>query len=98
MLSVNNTGEPISPDDLQSIFKRFYRSDSSRDRKSGGFGLGLAIAHSIVGKHQGIIRASSDELNGTTFHVELPKLNAQTFKPQELSEDKPKHSKHKFKR
>lgn len=98
VLSVNNTGEPISPDDLQSIFKRFYRSDSSRDRKSGGFGLGLAIAHSIVGKHQGIIRASSDELNGTTFHVELPKLNAQTFKPQELSEDKPKHSKHKFKR
>lgn len=77
VLSVNNTGEPIGEDDLQSIFKRFYRSDSSRDRKSGGFGLGLAIAHSIVGKHGGIIRASSDEINGTTFHVELPKPQAQ---------------------
>lgn len=72
VVSVNNTGTPIPPEDLNNIFKRFYRSDTSRDRQSGGYGLGLAIASSIVNNHAGIIRAASNEEQGTTFYVELP--------------------------
>lgn len=78
ILSVNNSGNPIPQEDLQNIFKRFYRSDSSRQRKSGGYGLGLAIAYAIVHKHGGLIKASSDEQYGTTFFVELP-LDRQTY-------------------
>ncbi len=76
MLSVNNSGEPIPAEDLQNIFKRFYRSDSSRQRKNGGYGLGLAIAYEIVQKHGGIIRAMSTEEDGTSFFVELPLCKA----------------------
>lgn len=72
ILSVNNSGNPIPEEDLQNIFKRFYRSDSSRQRKSGGYGLGLAIAYAIVQKHGGLIRANSNAHEGTTFFVELP--------------------------
>lgn len=72
VISINNTGSVIPPEDLQNIFRRFYRSDSSRDRQSGGYGLGLAIAREIVNKHGGLIRAASDEESGTTFYVEMP--------------------------
>ena len=47
-LSVKNTGELIPTEHLEHIFERFYRSDSSRARKEGGYGLGLAIAKKIA--------------------------------------------------
>lgn len=72
-LRVNNTGEPISPDKLKHVFERFYRADASRAREKGGYGLGLAIAQSIVTAHKGSITAQSDAKNGTTFIVTLPK-------------------------
>lgn len=72
-LKVSNTGEPIPPEDLEHIFERFYRSDKSRSRKQGGYGLGLAIAHSIVLKHSGKIHASSTS-EATTFFVSFPMI------------------------
>lgn len=72
-LRVNNTGEPILPDKLKHVFERFYRADASRAREKGGYGLGLAIAQSIVTAHKGSITAQSDAKNGTTFIVTLPK-------------------------
>ena len=69
-LSVLNTGEGISPEDLKNIFKRFYRVDKARSR-DGSFGLGLSIAESIVLRHRGKIWAESK--NGVnTFFAELP--------------------------
>lgn len=68
--SVRNRGETISPEDLPHIFERFYRADPSRSAQ-GGFGLGLAIAQSIVKSHAGSIRAESSERDGTTFTVVL---------------------------
>jgi signal transduction histidine kinase len=65
---VKNTGDPINKDDLDKIFERFYKIDSSRNRNSNNYGLGLSIAKSIVEKHKGEISASSK--NGiTTFKV-----------------------------
>ena len=71
-LEVINKGDPISPEEGEKIFERFYRNDKSHNRKSGRYGLGLAIAKNIVLAHNGIIRAYSK--NGyTTFEVKLKK-------------------------
>ena len=59
VLSVRNTGEPILPEHLEHLFERFYRVDGSRSRKEGGYGLGLAIAHTIVQSHRGRSRSAA---------------------------------------
>ena len=70
LLTVADQGEAIPPEDLQNIFKRFYRGDKARSR-DGSFGLGLAIAETIVTRHRGRIWAESrDGVN--SFRVELP--------------------------
>ncbi|MBR2565311.1 MAG: HAMP domain-containing histidine kinase [Paenibacillus sp.] len=71
ILTVSNTGEGIAPEHLDRIFDRFYRTDSSRARKHGGHGLGLAIARSIVDQHKGEIYAKSAQGEGATFYVRL---------------------------
>ncbi len=70
--SVENTGE-ISKEDLPHIFERFYRADKSRSRKSGGYGLGLAIADRLCGSFGGALTVKSE--NGRTkFSFELDKI------------------------
>ena len=70
LLSVENPGEPIAPEDLKKIFQRFYRADKARSM-SHSYGLGLSIAEAIVQEHRGRIWAESE--NGVnTFFVELP--------------------------
>ena len=70
LLTVANTGEPISREDLTNIFKRFYRVDKARSL-NGSYGLGLSIAQAIVEAHKGKKWAESD--NGyNTFFVQLP--------------------------
>ena len=71
-LIIKNTGEGIPKDKLNKIFERFYRADDSRDRNTGGYGLGLSIAKSIVDQHKGKIYASSNLNRDATFTVELP--------------------------
>ncbi len=71
---ITNTGEGIPNKDLEKIFERFYRSDESRQRKTGGYGLGLAIANAIVTSHKGKIYARSNVGKDTAFIVELPIL------------------------
>lgn len=71
-LLVHNTGNGIEINDQQRIFERFYRIDSSRSRQSGGCGLGLSIAESIVKKHKGQISVKSDGKSYTDFCILLP--------------------------
>ena len=71
-LTVRNTGPAIPAEHMEHLFERFYRADDSRARASGGYGLGLAIAKSIVDGHQGSITVSSAEGAGTAFTVRLP--------------------------
>lgn len=75
VLSVTNTGEGISEEHLGKIFDRFYRTDKSRSRQLGGYGLGLAIAKAIIEQHKGKIYAKSVINDKTTFFVELPVSN-----------------------
>lgn len=75
VLSISNTGIGIPPENLPKIFDRFYRVDKSRSRESGGYGLGLAIAKSIVEQHTGKISVTSVLNDVTTFTVEIPISN-----------------------
>lgn len=70
-LKVKNTGDGIKKEDLEKIFERFYRIDTSRARETGGYGLGLSIAKSIVESHNGRIYAESNIGKDTTFIIEF---------------------------
>ena len=73
LLSVSNTSaQPIEQDKLPHLFDRFYRTDQSRSSQTGGYGLGLSIAKSIVLAHKGRIRAESPDGRTVTFMIHLP--------------------------
>lgn len=72
-ISIADTGIGINPDQLPLIFNRFYRTDKSRTRASGGSGIGLTIAQALVKAHHGRIWAESPgEGKGSTFTFTLP--------------------------
>lgn len=70
-LSVADTGEGIAPEELPLVFERFYRSDQSRARETGGAGLGLALARELAHAMGGEINATSDLGRGSRFTVML---------------------------
>jgi signal transduction histidine kinase len=72
LISVADHGCGIAEEALQHIFERFFRSDPSRSRESGGNGLGLAITQAIVQRAGGSIEASSALGVGSVFVVRLP--------------------------
>ena len=77
ILTIQNTGEPIPEKEQDHVFERFYRTDKSRVRKEGGYGLGLSIAKTIVDQHKGKISLTSSLEEGTVFTVSLPILTRQ---------------------
>ncbi len=60
-LCVQNSAQPLSPEDLKHLFDRFYRTDRSRSSKTGGYGIGLSIAKAIVTAHKGTIKAAAPD-------------------------------------
>jgi len=72
MVSVEDTGEGISEEDLPYVFDHFYRVDESRARVSGGSGIGLAIVKHLVEAHGGRVWARSELGNGSSFFFTLP--------------------------
>lgn len=68
-IEVKDTGTGIPDADKKRIFERFYRSDKSRNSKTGGNGLGLAIAKWIVQQHAGTITVKDNHPKGTVFSV-----------------------------
>ncbi len=70
-VAVSDTGPGIEPNEVDKIFERFYRSDESRSRATGGFGLGLAISREMVTAMGGSIRVGSSSEQGSRFVVTL---------------------------
>lgn len=70
-LEVYNTTEILAVDDLNLLFDRFYRADTSRSRETGGYGIGLSIAKSIVEAHHGKIMVKSEDGKSICFTVLL---------------------------
>lgn len=69
---VKDSGIGISESDLPRVFDQFYRADQSRNRATGGAGLGLTIVKKLVDAHGGEISVESESGRGTTFKVVLP--------------------------
>ena len=71
-ITIQDTGIGIPEEEQGLIFNRFYRVDKTRDRDTGGTGLGLPISHSAVLLHNGSLRLSSTPEEGSTFIIRLP--------------------------
>lgn len=72
-IHIQDNGTGIEESELPFIFDRFYRTDSSRNSKTGGTGLGLAIAKKVIEDHGGEIYAESEKGKGTKISFSLPK-------------------------
>jgi len=72
-VKIQDNGIGIDEEDLPHIFERFYRAENSRNRKTGGAGLGLSIVKGIIEAHGGNIYVSSKKNEGTTFTLEIPR-------------------------
>ena len=78
VIEVQDSGSGISPQDLPHVFDRFYRTDESRARVTGGRGVGLSIARAVVETHGGTISVESEIGVGSCFTVTLPAIEGRT--------------------
>lgn len=69
---IKDTGIGIPQEEVNKIFERFYRVDKTRDRKTGGSGLGLSIAMEIIKRHKGEIQVKSAVGEGSLFIISIP--------------------------
>ncbi|MBO0445052.1 HAMP domain-containing histidine kinase [Enterococcus ureilyticus] len=72
LIKISDTGIGILDEKKAAVFERFYRGESSRNRKTGGYGIGLAIAKWIVEEHQGKIELTDTTPKGTTVILHFP--------------------------
>jgi signal transduction histidine kinase len=72
VIEVRDTGIGIASEDLPHVFDRFWRSDRSRSRATGGSGIGLAVVRELVRAHHGRVELRSELGHGTTARVVLP--------------------------
>ena len=72
VLSIEDNGIGIEEKDLELIFEKFYRSDISRSRDTGGAGIGLSIVDNILKAHNWQIRVESEPGKGTIFEIKIP--------------------------
>ncbi|MBB5174728.1 ATP-binding protein [Texcoconibacillus texcoconensis] len=68
-LSVTDTGRGMNEEELTFIYERFYRGEKSRNRETGGLGIGMSIVKALVDAHGGMIDVKSEKGRGTTFTV-----------------------------
>lgn len=74
---VRDTGAGIPAEDIPHLFQKFYRVDNSATRTTGGTGLGLFISRKIVELYQGRIWVESELGKGSTFYINLPRIDTQ---------------------
>ncbi|MEA3408687.1 MAG: HAMP domain-containing sensor histidine kinase [Chloroflexota bacterium] len=74
--AVQDTGIGINPEEQESIFEDFYRTESAKAMSQHGTGLGLSIVKGIMDHYNGRIWVESEEGKGSIFYFELPKASA----------------------
>lgn len=72
VIDVQDSGPGVTPEQLPRLFERFFRGEASRNRRTGGAGLGLSICQRIVEAHEGRIEAKASPLGGLWVQVVLP--------------------------
>jgi two-component system, OmpR family, sensor histidine kinase BaeS len=70
---IKDEGSGMAEEDIPHIFERFYRGDKSRDRKTGGVGIGLSIVKALMDAHQGRIKVKSGLNRGTSVYLWFPR-------------------------
>lgn len=88
VVAVKDTGCGIPGEDLPFIFDRFYRVNKDRSRETGGAGLGLSIAQSILARHGGTVDVRSHAGVGSTFVVRFPLITDQRARSEILQNQK----------
>jgi signal transduction histidine kinase/DNA-binding response OmpR family regulator len=83
IVTVSDTGQGISEEQLPFVFDRFYQTDSSTTREKEGSGIGLALVKELVKLHHGVIDVESKIGEGTTFKIQLP-MGSQHLKDEEI--------------
>ncbi|RTZ86985.1 MAG: hypothetical protein DSY95_02865, partial [SAR324 cluster bacterium] len=73
LIEIQDHGPGIQDEELDLIFEPFYRTDKSRNRKNGGYGLGLSLCKTIIEAHGGTIDVQSNTGKGAMFSLHLPK-------------------------
>lgn len=77
-IEFSDTGIGIPANELENVFEEFFRASNAKKREKDGTGLGLSIVKQIIERHGGEISVQSQEGQGTTFTVILPKNNSAT--------------------
>jgi two-component system sensor histidine kinase SenX3 len=77
-IRISDTGHGIPVSERERVFDRFYRTDPSRSRRTGGMGLGLAICREALALLGGSVRVLESSDSGTTFEVRLPGHSSKT--------------------
>ncbi|MFW7526397.1 envelope stress sensor histidine kinase CpxA [Vibrio ostreicida] len=72
LISVDDNGDGVPEQELEAIFRPFYRVSTARDRHSGGTGLGLAITQNAILQHSGTVTAKRSRLGGLRVEMRLP--------------------------
>jgi len=75
IIEIQDTAPGASQADCDRLFEPLYRQEASRNRRTGGAGLGLAICRNIVEAHRGTISASPSSLGGLCIRIEIPTVN-----------------------
>jgi signal transduction histidine kinase len=85
MLSVHNEGEPVPPDQIESIFQVFVRAEAAKEGNKEGWGIGLPYVRSVAESHGGSVTVDSAAARGTTFIMDMPR-DARPFQDAPLLE------------
>lgn len=90
IIGIRNSGEGLTEEEIQQVFDRFYKTDSSRGKDATGLGLGLSISRKIVHLHNGHIIVKSIHGEYTEFQIQIPDLSSdKDHKKKKQSEDRP---------
>ena len=88
MISVHNEGEPIPPEQTESLFQIFRRAGAAKAGNKEGWGIGLPYVRSVAESHGGSIAADSGAYRGTTFMIDIP-ADARPYQDAPTLEEKP---------